>query len=76
MPQISLYIDEPTLKEVERAAKKQKTSISKWVVAQLKSRIEPSYPMDYEKLFGSITDESFIEPKEISFNNDVGRESL
>jgi hypothetical protein len=76
MPQISLYIDEPTLKQVERAAKKQKTSLSKWVVEQLKARLEPVYPDDYETLFGSIDDESFVEPDELSFSGDMKREPL
>lgn len=76
MPQISLYIDEPTLKQVERAARKQKTSLSKWVVEQLKARIEPAYPDDYGELFGSIQDGSFSEPDELSLSGDIGRETL
>ncbi len=76
MPQISIYIDEPTLKLVEQAAKKQKTSLSKWVVKQLKARVTPDYPDEYEKLFGSIQDESFVEPKELSFSIDSKREAL
>jgi predicted HicB family RNase H-like nuclease len=39
MPQISVYIDEPTLRKIEIAAKRQKKSISKWVVEQIRSRI-------------------------------------
>ena len=76
MPQISLYIDESTLRQVELAARKQKTSLSKWVVEQLKARIEPVYPEDYEGLFGSIKDESFKEPDELSFSGDLERETL
>ena len=76
MPQISLYIDEPTLKKVENAAKRQNTSISKWVAEQIRARVEPVYPVDFEKLFGSIDDESFIEPNELSFSTDMQRESL
>jgi predicted HicB family RNase H-like nuclease len=56
MPQISLYIDEPTLKKVENAALRQHISISKWVAEQIRSRVEPIYPKDFEKLFGSISD--------------------
>ena len=35
MPQISLYIDGPTLKKIENAALRQRVSISKWVADQL-----------------------------------------
>ncbi|GAB1455627.1 hypothetical protein MASR2M48_09340 [Spirochaetota bacterium] len=65
MPQISLYIDEKTLRKVEDAAMRQNTSISKWVAEQIRSKIEPKYPIDYETLFGSINDDTFVEPKEI-----------
>ena len=60
MPQISLYIDEQTLKKVENAAQKQHVSISKWVAEQIRSRVEPIYPANFESLFGSISDDSFM----------------
>ena len=76
MPQISLYIDEKTLKKVENVAKRQHTSISKWVADQIRSRVEPAYPANFEALFGSITDKSFLEPEEISFHSDLAREEM
>jgi len=76
VPQISLYIDEKTLKKVENAAKRQHTSISKWVAEQIRSRVEPAYPMNFETLFGSIQDATFVEPKEISFSSDLAREEM
>ncbi len=76
MPQISLYIDEPTLKKVENAALKQHVSISKWVAEQIRTRVEPIYPVNFENLFGSITDETFTRPNEISFKMDSKREVI
>jgi len=76
MPQISLYIDEKTLKKVENAAKRQKTSISKWVAEQIRSRVEPAYPVNFEALFGSIADDTFMEPEDISFSSDLAREEM
>lgn len=76
MPQISLYIDEPTLKKVEIAASRQHISISKWVAEQIRARIEPVYPLGYEHLFGSITDEIFKEQPEMENETDVRREVL
>lgn len=76
MPQISLYIDEPTLKKVEDAASREHISISKWVADQLRSRLDPSYPAGYDELFGSVTDSSFARPKEIEFSHDVKREPI
>jgi hypothetical protein len=76
MPQISLYIDEATLKKVEDAAARQHSSISKWVAEQIRARIEPRYPMNFESLFGSIADTTFHEPPELSFDSDAKREKL
>ena len=76
MPQISLYIDEPTLKKVENAALRQHVSISKWVAEQIRTRIEPVYPPHFEDLFGSISDTTFIRPKEPSFASDTTREGF
>ena len=76
MPQISLYIDEKTLKKVETAASKQHVSISKWVADQLRIKVEPTYPANFEELFGSIKDETFSRPKELSFIQDTMREVI
>ena len=76
MPQISLYIDEITLKKIENAARRQHISISKWVEEQLKQKVEPIYPEGFEDLFGSISDNSLNRPKEINFDQDANREAL
>jgi hypothetical protein len=76
MPQISLYIDEETLRKVENEAKRSHLSISKWVAEQIREKIEPHYPQGYENLFGSVSDESFKRPDSISFSEDSSRESF
>jgi len=76
MPQISLYIDEPTLKKVESAAVRQQVSISRWVADLIRARIEPVYPAHFESLFGCIADDTFTEPEEIGFAADSVREKL
>ena len=76
MPQISLYIDEQTLEKLKAAAEREHTSISKWVARRIRSQIEPEYPAGYEELFGSIQDESFVEPKKIEAALDRFRESM
>jgi hypothetical protein len=73
MPQISLYIDEKTLRKVEIAAKQKHLSISKWVAEQIKAKIDPVYPADYEKLFGSVKDDTFVRPERLYFENDAKR---
>ncbi len=76
MPQISLYIDEKTLRKIENAALRQNVSISKWVAEQIRSKVDPVYPLNFEKLVGSIDDESFIRPTEQNFKSDSQRLEL
>lgn len=76
MPQLSLYIDEETLKKIEIAAKIEHLSLSKWVVSKLRITLEHSWPDDYELLFGAITDDSFNPERTGRFDDDVSREEL
>lgn len=75
MPQISLYIDEATLKKVEDSARKEHLSLSKWVARLIRTRVANEYPADFGDLFGSITDDSYTVPDDISFAADIERES-
>jgi len=76
MPQISLYIDEETMQKVEKAARGENLSISKWVGKQLKKSLKANYPADFENLYGSINDESFTEPERLPAKADAPRESF
>ncbi|AYV57677.1 toxin-antitoxin system, antitoxin component [Leptospira kmetyi] len=76
MPQVSLYLDQDTLKKIETAAKKEKISISQWVRVKIQSSLDKKWPEDYFNLFGSLKDESFSEPKKLKFTDDTKREEL
>lgn len=76
MPQISLYIDEATLKKVEGAASREHVSISKWVGDQIRSKVQPNYPKGFEELFGSLSDSSLERPLQPNFTADSKREEF
>lgn len=77
MPQLSLYIDQETLTDIERQAKSRDMSISKFVTDILRKNISPKWPDGYDALFGAIAeDASFIEPEDLSFDDDVKRAPL
>ena len=76
MPQISLYIDNDTIKKIERAAKLENKSISKWVASRIKLSLEKKWPNDWFNLYGSIKDDSFLEPEELNSADDNIREKL
>ena len=76
MPQLSLYIDEETLHKLETAAGLEHVSISKYVVRKLNETLNASWPTNFEKLFGAITDETFNVVPIADFSGDTPRESL
>ena len=76
MPQVSLYIDKETLSKIEELAHKNKTSLSKWVGNRLKQLIKEDYPEDFFSTFGSISDDSFVEPPDLRVDSDSARVSL
>lgn len=76
MPQLSLYIDEKTLKSLETAAKIEHLSLSKYAVKILNDYMHAQWPDHYEELSGGIEDESFAAEKKMSFSEDSPREEL
>ena len=71
----SLYIDKEILQNIERAANRDKLSISEWVGKSLKKVFRDDYPDNYFDLFGSIDDDSFEIPS-LDLKSDSKRESL
>ncbi len=76
MPQLSLYLDEATLKKVEKAAKINKVSVSKWVRNNVIRSLQNEWPEGFFELFGSIRDDSFRSPEELTSIATVPREKL
>ena len=76
MAQISIYIDDSTLKQIEIAAEKEHDSISKWVKKHLVSSLKTAWPRDYFDLFGALKDGSFKRPVQMKFSKDRERQIL
>ena len=76
MAQISIYIDDSTLKQIEIAAEKEHDSISKWVKKRLLSSLKTAWPKDYFDLFGALKDASFKRPSKMKFSKDRERQIL
>ena len=76
MPQLSIYLDEKTLRDIETAAKIEQISISKYVVQRIKDSLRHEWPQNYENLFGTIEDDTFTTTDRHSFENDMKREML
>ncbi len=59
MPQLSLYVDDKTLRKLEIAAEIEHISISKYAVRKLNESMDSKWPDNYADLYGSISDDTF-----------------
>ncbi|MBI2119965.1 MAG: toxin-antitoxin system, antitoxin component [Elusimicrobia bacterium] len=76
MAQLTVYIDDKTLKQIDIAAKREHTSISKWVKVRLSTALETKWPAHYFDLFGSLSKEDLERPKQLDFSKDTRRGTL
>jgi hypothetical protein len=76
MPQISLDLDEDTLKKFEKRAKQDNTSISEWVEERIKKSISDEYPKGFFDLFGSLKNIPFERSDQGKFEDDCPLEQF
>jgi hypothetical protein len=77
MSQLTVYIDEDTLKKIELAARRAHESISKWVKKSLVSTLENKWPEGYFNICGSLKNEKdFQRPAQPSFSDETRRQAL
>lgn len=69
MAQISLYVDDEKLDELRKEAAAQGISISKYVGQIIDDHYYASkWPPGFFSLYGSVTDETFVEPDDDSID--------
>ncbi len=76
MAQLTVYMDEDTLRKIESAAHRSHESISRWVKKHLMMTLENKWPEHYFDLFGSLAKEKFERPAQGRFSDDALREKL
>ena len=76
MAQLTIYLDEASLTKINKAAKREHCSVSKWVRDQLEQSLKGAWPKGYEKVLGSLSDTDFERPAQGSSRYDSRRESL
>ena len=64
MPRISIHLDEKTAAILEKAVSISGISVSQWVEELVQRLLREDWPEGYWKLFGSVDDATFFEPKE------------
>lgn len=77
MAQLTIYLDDETLKKISSAAKREHEPISRWVKKRLVTSLQHTWPAHYFELFGSLAnDETFKRPSQPSWSHDAKRQRL
>ncbi len=69
MPQLSLYLDEPSMKSLREKSKREGLSISKYARIQL-ARSGGTWPASFWDTYGALEDDSFAIPDELDASLD------
>jgi hypothetical protein len=76
MAQITIYVDERTRRQIARAAKAARVSVSTWVRDKLAKAVREEWPPGYFDLFGSLRDAPIKPPPELDVRDDAPRARL
>ena len=68
MPQVSLYLEQSVLEVARSKARIEKISLSKYVSRTLSKDATTGWPKGYWDLFGALTDDSFVRPDDVPFD--------
>ena len=76
MPQLNLYVDEPTHTRIKRAAKAAGMSLSKWVATVVSEKTATQWPAEVLALAGTWKDFPSLEEIRAGSGKDAPRETL
>jgi hypothetical protein len=76
MAQLTIYLDDDSLRRIENAAEREKSSVSRWVKQRLLQSLEDQWPPRYFDLFGALGPGDLERPPQPDPALDAPRESL
>jgi hypothetical protein len=76
MGQLTIYLDETSMRDVRRSAKREHVSVSLWARRRLCEAIRHTWPRDYFEMFGALRDSDLTRPAQGEPATDTPRRSL
>lgn len=76
MSQLTIYLDDVSMRKVKTSAQKAKMSVSRWARTKLTEASTREWPADYFQLFGSLSAENLRRPNQGKFTEDIQRRKL
>ncbi len=72
MPIVSVNIDDDSFDSLKKESKRKRIPVGKIISDKINKNTTERWPLNYFDLFGSIKDEAFTEPNEIT--RDLGKD--
>ena len=76
MAQLTLYVDEKILRQIESEARKEKSSVSRWVTHRLSLVLRRSWPARFLATAAALKDEGLKRRPRNDFASDARRVKL
>lgn len=76
MAHLTIYLPDEVDRQVRKAAKESKVSVSKWVADRVGNSVATEWPAEFLSLAGAFPDFPDIEELRAGYGEDVPRESL
>ena len=76
MAQLTIYMDDNTVKQIEKAAHAEHSSVSKWIKNKILQFFQKEWTADFIKTLGILKGDELQIPEDIPCNHDQPREKL
>jgi hypothetical protein len=76
MAQLTIYIDDETLRRIEKSSRQEHSSVSSWVRKRLTASLNSGWPAGYFETFSSLKSSGLERPVQISAQSDRKRAEL
>jgi len=76
MAQLTIYMDDDTVKQIEKAAHAEHRSVSKWIKNRIIQFFQKEWAEDFMKTLGSLKDVDLKIAEKVPFDHDRPREEL
>jgi hypothetical protein len=76
MSQMTIYLDDASIKAIKRSARRERVSVSNWARRRLSESVRDAWPEGYFSLFGALRDSDLARPSQTDLAADADRQEL
>ena len=73
MSQLTIYLDEESMRDVKKSATREHLSVSLWARKRLCEGLGHTWPVNYFELFGALRDSDLDRPEQGDLDQDLPR---